>query len=42
MEEVTGETTPHCFSASVVFYMRPDNVATKEKAEIAESAQMGL
>ena len=41
MEELTGETTPHNFSASIVVYMRPDNVAATEKAETAKSALKG-
>ena len=41
MEELTGRTTPHCFKASVVVYIRPDNVAATEKAETAERALKG-
>jgi ribosome-associated translation inhibitor RaiA len=41
MEELTGETTPHRFEATVVVYIRPENIAAKEKAETPEGALKG-
>jgi ribosome-associated translation inhibitor RaiA len=41
LEELTGETTPNRFQARVVIYMRPDNVASVEKAETAQGALKG-
>lgn len=41
LEELTGETTPNRFQARVVVYMRPDNIASVEKAETAEGALKG-
>jgi len=41
MEELTGETTPHRYEASVVVFKRPDNVAATEKAETPEGALKG-
>lgn len=41
VEELTGETTPHRYEATVVVFKRPDNVAAKEKAETAEGALKG-
>ena len=41
IEELTGETTPNRYEASVVVYIRPDNLAAVEKAETAEGALKG-
>lgn len=41
LEELTGETTPHRYQATVVVYKRPENVAATEKAETAEGALRG-
>lgn len=41
IEELTGETTPNCYEASVVVYIRPDNLAAAEKAETAQAALKG-
>ena len=41
MEELTGETTPHRYEASLVVFKRPDNVAATEKAETPEGALKG-
>ena len=41
MEELTGETTPHRYQATVVIFKRPDNVAATEKAETSEGALKG-
>ncbi len=41
MEELTGETTPHCYQATVVVFKRPDNVAATEKAETPDAALKG-
>lgn len=41
MEELTGETTPHRYQATVVVYKRPDNVAATEKAGTPEGALKG-
>ncbi|NIV30155.1 MAG: 30S ribosomal protein S30 [Anaerolineae bacterium] len=41
LEELTGETTPHCYEATVVVFKRPDNVAATERAETPEGALKG-
>jgi ribosome-associated translation inhibitor RaiA len=41
LEELTGETTPNRHQASVVVYMRPNNLTAVEKAETAEAALKG-
>jgi ribosome-associated translation inhibitor RaiA len=41
MEELTGETTPHRYEATVIVFKRPDNVAATEKAETPEGALKG-
>ena len=41
MEELTGQTTPHRYQATVVVFKRPDNVAATEKAETPEGALKG-
>jgi ribosome-associated translation inhibitor RaiA len=41
MEELTGETTPHRYQATVVVFKRPDTVAATEKAETPEGALKG-
>jgi len=41
MEELTGETTPHRYEATVVVFKRPDNVAATEKAETPKGALKG-
>lgn len=41
VEELTGETTPHRYEATVIVFKRPDNVAAKEKAGTAEAALKG-
>jgi ribosome-associated translation inhibitor RaiA len=41
IEELTGETTPHRYEATVVVFMRPDNVAATEKAETSKGALKG-
>ena len=41
MEELTGETTPHRYQATIVVFKRPDNVAATEKAETPEGALKG-
>lgn len=42
IEELTGETTPSRFRARVVVYIRPDNLASVEKADTAEGALKGV
>jgi ribosome-associated translation inhibitor RaiA len=39
--ELTGETTPSRYEARVVVYIRPDNLASVEKADTAEGALKG-
>ena len=41
MEELTGETTPHRYQATIVVFKRPDNVAATEKAETPQVALKG-
>ena len=41
MEELTNETTPHRYQATVVVFKRPDNVAVTEKAGTSEGALKG-
>jgi ribosome-associated translation inhibitor RaiA len=41
IEELTGETTPNRYQVRVVVYMRPDNLASVEKAETADAALKG-
>lgn len=41
VEELTGETTPHRYKATVVVFKRPDNVAATEKAETSDGALKG-
>jgi ribosome-associated translation inhibitor RaiA len=41
MEELTGETTPHRYQATVVVFKRPDNVAATEKSETPDGALKG-
>ena len=41
IEELTGETTPHRYQATVVVFKRPDNVAATEKAETPAGALKG-
>jgi ribosome-associated translation inhibitor RaiA len=41
LEELTGDTTPNRYQARVVVYIRPDNLASMEKAETAEVALKG-
>jgi ribosome-associated translation inhibitor RaiA len=41
MEELTGETTPHRYEATVVVFKRPDNVAATEQAKSPEGALKG-
>lgn len=39
--ELTGDSTPHRYEATVVVFKRPDNVAGTEKAESSEAALKG-
>ena len=41
IEELTGEATPNWYEAQVVIYMRPNNLASVEKAETVEGALKG-
>ena len=41
IEELTGGTTPYRYEATVVAYVRPDNVAATEKAETPAGALKG-
>jgi hypothetical protein len=41
IEELTGEATPNWYEVRVAVYMRPDNLASVEKAETVEGALKG-
>lgn len=41
MEELTSETTPHRYEATVVVFKRPDNVAATEKGERPDGVLKG-
>jgi ribosome-associated translation inhibitor RaiA len=41
LDELTGETTPHRYEATVVVFKRPDNVVATEKAGTVQAALKG-